>query len=596
MPLDYKLETSNLINPLILLIGEFSDEYKNFVKTGLEPYLMNQVGKYLYAPNFLFRFDRVNFFEHYFPIKVSSDKLKSNFKSIRDIFDEASFISIIGSAGSGKTTLMKYIFLQCIKQQYKIPIIVELRKLNKNKSSLEEYIKSKISHTNPNDRILIRSLKEGKYLFLFDGYDEVFSVNKAEVDEQIEQFSDQYFQNTFVISSRPNSGIEWFSRFLPLKVQELSTTEIRPFIKRVTRDEELAGRIHKNIQRPESKIFKSYLKNPLLLSMFVSTFRKYPELPGRKSTFYRNVFDTLYSQHDSFSKTNFVREKKSNLKYHEFEQVINGLAYVSLFNGQYTFSRRELSSILGKVINKLGFECETNDLIHDLVVPLPILIEDGNDFSFPHKSLQEFFCANFINSCESNRRAVIYRKYAEILERSSNDLSFNFWDLNSELNYFEFTNDFLIVNLNKFLLRINDGINGINILALLSEFNWSLFVEPEFAQKERLIYLKRRPSLIEALVKYVGFEKDLFDLLFDENSVIEDLHGLLIDSLKENYEIIDRTNIKRVWSSDIQEAFEKSRFMDNCQLFLANLLVKISELNNTIISDQESIDDLIDMI
>ena len=60
------------------------------------------------------------------------------------LFSKNSKITIIGSAGSGKSTIVKYLFLNCIEEKDYIPIKIELRYLNEFDGSLEDYIKERI--------------------------------------------------------------------------------------------------------------------------------------------------------------------------------------------------------------------------------------------------------------------------------------------------------------------------------------------------------------------------------------------------------------------------------------------------------------------
>ncbi len=85
-----------------------------------------------------------------------------------------------------------------------------MRDLNTLGISLIDYIyinilKNKIK---PSSKILERALKEGGFVFLFDGFDEINLELKNKIIIEIEQLIDQFNQNKFLISSRPGANVE----------------------------------------------------------------------------------------------------------------------------------------------------------------------------------------------------------------------------------------------------------------------------------------------------------------------------------------------------------------------------------------------------
>ena len=62
------------------------------------------------------------------------------------------------------------------------------------------------------------------------------------------------------------------------------TEEIKSFIKRQfgKAEQELADKIIETISNEESKTYKSFLSNPLLLSMFIITYQTDSNIPQKK--------------------------------------------------------------------------------------------------------------------------------------------------------------------------------------------------------------------------------------------------------------------------------------------------------------------------
>ncbi len=305
------LQIASLISPFINVVKRGSDEIKNLLKEGLHDYLQNQANKYYYTNNFLHRYDKVEFNSVYYPITIGYNELTTNCDNLKDFFEEYRYINIVGTAGSGKSTFVKYLFLESIKQSFKVPILVELRHLNDFNGNISEFIQQKVLNqkVSPSKEILKRSFEQGSYFFLLDGFDEIFSKRKENVIKQLDEFIDMYPHNYFLISTRPGGGIENFPRFSNFHVLDFEEDDIREFINLQVDDPDRCIQIQKTIDGNLEFGFQEYLKNPLLLSMFILAYGNHPEIPKKKSAFYSNVFDTLFSKHDGLTIKWFPKRK-----------------------------------------------------------------------------------------------------------------------------------------------------------------------------------------------------------------------------------------------------------------------------------------------
>ena len=103
------IELTSLIRPLIELVKEAKDEYKHAYFLGLEKYLYNRAEKYFYTNTFLHRGQKVKFMDIYYPLKIQELGSKDrSFNLDLNFVDSHKYISIIGTAGSGKSMIMKF--------------------------------------------------------------------------------------------------------------------------------------------------------------------------------------------------------------------------------------------------------------------------------------------------------------------------------------------------------------------------------------------------------------------------------------------------------------------------------------------------------
>jgi hypothetical protein len=449
--------------PFLNIGKDLKEEFLNIFNNGLSEYVDNFYDKYSKTKTFIYRDEKVNFYDIFFPVTLMNRK-SEKIDSVKDLdilFANRKFITIIGNAGSGKSMLTKHIFLSAVDKTLRIPIVVELRNLNDYNGTIFDYISSILTRNKiaNSEKFIQRILQEGSFLFLLDGYDEIYSNSKNKISKEIEDFVDTYSKNTFVLTSRPGSNAETLQRFDNFYVQPLTKSQINDFILLQFKNhdnQESLDRILTIVEKPDNEDYKDYLSNPLLLSMFIFTFNSYPELPKYKNKFYWNVFDTLCTKHDAFSKNGFwLHERKSKLLNDDLENILKWFSYISLFKGKYNFDYNFLKQTIQEINQKLNLSANPDDIIYDLTVSISILIQDGTEYTFPHKSLQEYFTSSLIKGLNEEQKEKIYSDKFNNLRKFSNGGNLNMFKLCFEMDKTYFAKYYLIPNGELFLSSIN---------------------------------------------------------------------------------------------------------------------------------------------
>lgn len=462
------------------------DEIMQTLDSGLSDYIESQTDKFLWTKTFLSQNDKVDFFQTYYPVQIKNKaKYLTLNDNIFDLFENSNYATIIGIAGSGKTMLMKNIFLQLIQNPKKIPIVIELRDFNLNKKPLKQFIYEKILNNKlaKNQGIIERLLEEGAFVILLDGYDEIYSDRKEEITSDIDEFIDIYKKNNFVITSRPGTSIQSMPRFDNYTVQPLNDNDIKKFIKKQLSqedEEKLANKIIDTIYKQNNKDYMAYLSSPLLLSMFILTYNSYPEIPKSKSKFYWNVFDTLCTKHDSITKKGgFQHERKSNLLTEDFENILKLFSYISFFDGQFNFERKYMYEKLSNIKTQLKYTCTTDQIIDDLLVSISIIIQDGLSYSFPHRSMQEYFCALCIKERDEKTKEKIYsEKFINHFKSNmSNDTMSNFLSLCEEIDKAPFYIYFVIPYLDNCITKIKTLTDKDKLKEFINTSGISYYIE-----------------------------------------------------------------------------------------------------------------------
>lgn len=531
---------------IIALTAAYKDPILDFLKSikaeaeftrmdGILNYVESVREKFVKTKTFLYKDEKMDFYDIYFPISLQVKKKKNfNVDRIEDLFSDSNFIAIIGSAGSGKSMLVKHIFLKSIEQFFKIPILIELRCLNDFTGTFEEYVYSQLIDKNltPNTKILDKILSNGYFFFILDGYDEIFNENLNKITSELNNFIDNKSENHFLITSRPGANVESLPRFNNYHVNTLSKVQIQDFIKlqlKHCEDEKLIDKILSVISKPENKDYNSYLSSPLLLSMFILTFNNYPELPKTKSKFYWNVYDTLCTKHDTFTKQGaYQHERKTKLENEEIEKILQWFAFKSLMEGKYSFDNHYLSTTLNNIKEKLNLKCSTSSIIEDVTVAIPIIIVDGIEYKFPHKSLQEYFAALLIKGQNEDNKLKIYSgKFASLKVKTFGGNQ-SFWDLCLELDSIGFKKYFLLRYLEEFFSTLDLSTEENICKSFLSFFNFMhLYKKDDHTEEIFVLGLQWSGSIHMNILEYLCLF-DLDALMLDYENPADDIFVQLV--------------------------------------------------------------------
>jgi energy-coupling factor transporter ATP-binding protein EcfA2 len=626
--ISFEVGVNELVKSVADIFKIANDEISNLLEFGLTDYLINQASKYWETNSFLHQERKVNFIKTYYPISVSEPTENKSYFLNEPIGQLRTnrFVTIIGNAGSGKSTLTKFIFLSALKEQKRIPILIELRLFNDEQINFENYILNKLlkSEIKPNEDILYRALRKGKFIFIFDGYDELYSSKINKVITEINDFIDRFQHNYFIVTSRPGAGAERINRFKPFYVNSLKFLDVINFVYKAVDNLERQQNVLNEIRKKENKNYVEYLSNPLLLSMFLITFKSHPEIPKSKSGFYRNVYETLYSKHDGIDNNSFKRERVSGLDKNDFETLISIFSYISFTNGLYIFSEEVITTILRNIRHTYTElpKYDESKLLKDLYTTIGIIIKDGTEYQFPHRTLQEYFAANFIHLIAQNasHKELLYSKFISTLFTEGQDDYKHFLDLCSELDNHNFTkycilpalknlrrelNDNDIINVIKTLITHSTIIYQINcrytakigkkkfqeINTLTIRFNYNRIIyQPIFNQIELVELLEWFPTLLassdmtKSLNNFINRNFRYFELL--RNGKYQYEFKLQDYSKSKEFNGVELFNL-------ITEVLIDKDIEKKVKLTTAKLDRKIEELENTIDQNFNDITNLI---
>ena len=444
------------LSPLISKIANKLKITYNEVKIDLEipfqAYLTNSYEKYSKIKTIIYGIEPkklYDFFEIPF-LKKGSDIIKPTTTKI--LTDLSKFLIIEGSGGIGKSTLMKHLFLSELELKDYIPIFIELKDFNEEEHlDLEKLLLKKLNqfHNTFQEEYLDYALQSGCFLFLLDGYDELYSENQKEFFKKLNDFCDKYPENHYILSSRPYSESEFieFQRFTVLKAVSFTKEQAISLITKIEYpDEELKDKFIRDLESGLYDRHKSFASNPLLLNIMLSTYNDYAEIPQKLHLFYYQAFDTMLSKHDATK--SYRRKMLSDLSSDTFKECFAIFCLLTYQKAKTEFTFPEIEEIFKKFPPRIKNVLNIGSFIHDLENCLCVLYKEGNRYKFSHRSFQEYFVAYFLNiQTDSKMRDYSFRLIESGKFRASADSVFFMLE---DMNTLRFNSNILIPLLDKF--------------------------------------------------------------------------------------------------------------------------------------------------
>lgn len=413
-----------LLKPLIEKLQKraskaYETAYHNIFNS-YRDYLNRTFKRHSYFTSIVFKNEQKKLDDYYLPLTLlqhPNDEETTIERFPRKLFESFEKILIVDSAGMGKTTLLKYLFLCCIKEAAGIPIYIELRKLSKDKSivafineqladlaGLEESIKS---------QLVYELLDSGQFVLFFDGYDEIPEDQRAIVTAGLQSFIEKAGKNKYLMTSREETSLVAFAQFQRFTIRPLRKEEAYKLLRAYAADSNLSKTLINKLEQPENAAIHEFLTNPLLTSLLYTSFEYKLTIPLKKHHFYRQVFDALYETHDLTKEGGeYLRVKKSRIDKDQFELVLRTLGFLSYRKGKVEFTKDEWLLFIDKA-KELSSDTKatSSSILYDLTHAVPLMIEDGIYIRWTHKSIQEYFMAQYIFRNTGGKQKEILRHY-----------------------------------------------------------------------------------------------------------------------------------------------------------------------------------------
>jgi hypothetical protein len=350
----------------------------------------------------------------FYPVNVvgprSVQGIGTRLTSLDDLPDNHNII--FGTVGQGKSILMRYLLGREIKSGTRIPVFCELR--NIGTTQLLEYLCARfclLLGMQTDIEVFKSFAQAGKLSFFLDGFDEIDPEKSSGLCSEIDDLSYAYSTCRIVLSSRPDSECRHLTNFVTNRICPLGTSDLLPFYKKVTKDDDLSKRLVAAVGTSPTKI-RELVSTPLLATLLAISYRAAHKIPLDFAEFYDELFQILLVRHDS-SKLGWRRQRKSKLNDREIQQAFEAFCFATRRKRSVPLDRDNASDIADEALKECGIV--TRDpaaFLDDIKKITCLLVDEGQRSHFVHVSVQEFFAARYIRK---RAEPVAMRFYAQLL-------------------------------------------------------------------------------------------------------------------------------------------------------------------------------------
>ncbi|MCK4997840.1 HEAT repeat domain-containing protein [Candidatus Pacearchaeota archaeon] len=314
-----------------------------------------------------------------------------------DAIQQKPRLLIMGDPGAGKSTSLQWItysyaeqILNHSQKELPVPIYLELKWYN---GSLLELIATFFGKNTVvcDEETIIDWIKKEKFIFLFDGFDELDDPSKClkDINNLIGTCSRE---SRFVVTSRKIEALKDFKslKFKKVLVKQLSNPQMELFTEKYL-GKERGSRLLKELER-HSLITEA--RNPLILWFMILEFQSdESQISANKGVLFKNVIEHhfLNEWNEKVIPTEFDRQKYTDFKI----EVLTKLAFFIVVGDD---SLRIEEGKAKEIIDDFLKEGRTDyrnirDEILRQLFKSHILIKLGTKVSFWHKSFRDYFAA-----------------------------------------------------------------------------------------------------------------------------------------------------------------------------------------------------------
>ncbi|MEG4233443.1 NACHT domain-containing NTPase [Microcoleus sp. Pol11C3] len=341
-----------------------------------------------------------------------------------DAVKSHSKLMVLGKPGSGKTTFLKHIAIQCDRSEFegnKIPIFIPLKTFAEIANlDLLEYISDEFASCGVDARSQTEFvLSQGRGLILLDGLDEVPESDSDAVVKQIRQFVRKYYKNQFIITCRIAASKYRFhdEAFTSVEVADFNNKQIAAFARNwfvafsqnLEAGKALAYQFLEQLKLNKNKQIRELAVTPILLNLTCLVFQAKADFPSNRAKLYEEGMEIMLKKWDE---TRGIQRDEiyRNLDFLRKKHLLAFVATITFERGDYFFEKNTLQQLIADYLanlrddktDRVQLEMDSEVVLKAIEAQHGLLVERARGiYSFSHLTFQEYFTARqIVNNSE----------------------------------------------------------------------------------------------------------------------------------------------------------------------------------------------------
>ncbi|MBE9162069.1 NACHT domain-containing NTPase [Tychonema sp. LEGE 06208] len=336
-----------------------------------------------------------------------------------DAVKSHSKLMVLGKPGSGKTTFLKHIAIQCDRAKFeanKIAIFIPLKTFAEIPNlDLLEYISDEFASCGVEGRSQTEfALSQGRGLILLDGLDEVPESNSDAVVRQIRQFVQKYYNNQFIITCRIAASKYRFhdEAFTCVEVADFNNEQIAAFasnwyvafFQNMEAGKALASQFVEKLKMQQNQQIRELAVTPILLNLICLVFQTKANFPSNRAKLYEEALEIMLKKWDE---TRGIQrdEVYRNLNLCRKKHLLAFVAAITFERGDYFFDKNTVQQLIAEYLanlpdattNRVQLESDSEVVLKAIEAQHGLLVERARGiYSFSHLTFQEYFTATEI--------------------------------------------------------------------------------------------------------------------------------------------------------------------------------------------------------